>query len=40
MSQPIDAIELEVLWGSLISTVNEQARAAAGGVQPDRARGR
>ena len=23
----IDAIELEVLWGSLISTVNEQARA-------------
>lgn len=27
MSQPIDAIELEVLWGSLISTVNEQARA-------------
>jgi len=27
MSQEIDAIELEVLWGSLISTVNEQARA-------------
>lgn len=27
MSQTIDAIELEVLWGSLISTVNEQARA-------------
>ena len=27
MSMTIDAIELEVLWGSLISTVNEQARA-------------
>jgi N-methylhydantoinase B len=26
-SATIDAIELEVLWGSLISTVNEQARA-------------
>jgi N-methylhydantoinase B len=26
-SNEIDAIELEVLWGSLISTVNEQARA-------------
>src|SRR3546814_17410287 len=27
MTTTIDAIELEVLWGSLISTVNEQARA-------------
>ncbi|TQC42965.1 hydantoinase B/oxoprolinase family protein [Rhodococcus sp. WS4] len=27
MADTIDAIELEVLWGSLISTVNEQARA-------------
>ena len=27
MSTTIDAIELEVLWGSLVSTVNEQARA-------------
>ncbi|HEX7095857.1 MAG TPA: hydantoinase B/oxoprolinase family protein [Acidimicrobiales bacterium] len=27
MSTSIDAIELEVLWSSLISTVNEQARA-------------
>jgi len=27
MSATIDAIELEVLWGSLVSTVNEQARA-------------
>ncbi|MEV7012081.1 hydantoinase B/oxoprolinase family protein [Streptosporangium sp. NPDC051022] len=27
MSRTFDAIELEVLWGSLISTVNEQARA-------------
>lgn len=27
MSETIDAIELEVLWGSLVSTVNEQARA-------------
>jgi len=27
MTGTIDAIELEVLWGSLISTVNEQARA-------------
>lgn len=27
MTMTIDAIELEVLWGSLISTVNEQARA-------------
>jgi N-methylhydantoinase B len=24
---PLDAIELEVLWGSLVSTVNEQAKA-------------
>lgn len=27
MTATVDAIELEVLWGSLISTVNEQARA-------------
>src|SRR3954451_1276972 len=27
MSLTLDAIELEVLWGSLISTVNEQAKA-------------
>ncbi|WP_055478512.1 hydantoinase B/oxoprolinase family protein [Sphaerimonospora mesophila] len=27
MARTFDAIELEVLWGSLISTVNEQARA-------------
>lgn len=27
MSSVIDAIELEVLWGSLVSTVNEQAKA-------------
>ena len=26
-AQPMDAVELEVLWGSLVNTVNEQARA-------------
>lgn len=27
MSRTFDAIELEVLWGSLVATVNEQAKA-------------